>query len=407
VKKDSEMLKKSVMVGVGNVIGQGIAFAFMTLLAVWMSKEEYGKVRYILSLSTVLSTFVASGFPTAMTRFLAKYHDDLPRKYAYFTNIMFIFLISLIITEIFTSIVFMGEWLLLMVILGYSVSLIYMGTVRGLMDYMKYSIFNIIRNLVKITLLLIIYLYFSITSAPVLLIYAFGGWITIFILEFLWKSDVNFNIKMVSKKLIKDVLLFSSPIFVTTIAYVTVMQAPVLILKYFSDYSEVATLSLAFTLSIVFSFIPVAISTVTMPKIASLRGNEHRIRIFKYSTALILLSGVGLIIPAILFGKQGITMVFKEEYADAYLPFIIISIGAVLAGIRNSFSALWEGGGRPIISTYDTVSAAVVTIFSSIILIPKYGVIGASISYVLGWASSILISSYFLLMLFRKRLSLS
>ena len=399
MQQDKNLIKKSIMVGIGNITGLGLAFLFMTVLALWMSQEEYGKIRYILSVVSLLTTLVAIGLPSAMTRFLAKYYNQDIERNSYFSNIIFIFLISLLITEFFTAVLFPQDPMILIVLLGYSVPLIYFGITRGLMEYIKFSIFRILRNLIKLLFLAIVFLCFGLTKISVLLIYSFSGWIVIFFLEIIWKSNIKFNIKFLSKNKIKNIIYYSIPVFITTLAYSVIMQTPLIFLKYFGDYQNVAIYSLALTLSLVYGFVPGAILTVSMPKIASLKDLRRRLNIFIQSIYIIIISGILLLIPTIFFGQWVIVLIFKERYSLSYLPFVILSIGAIFAGIRNAYSSLWEGGGRPIFSAYDTIGGAASAILFSAILVPRYGAIGAALSYSGGWVSSVLISSYFLLRL--------
>ena len=406
MQQDKNLIKKSIMVGIGNITGLGLAFLFMTVLALWMSQEEYGKIRYILSVVSLLTTLVAIGLPSAMTRFLAKYYNQDIERNSYFSNIIFIFLISLLITEFFTAVLFPQDPMILIVLLGYSVPLIYFGITRGLMEYIKFSIFRILRNLIKLLFLAIVFLCFGLTKISVLLIYSFSGWIVIFFLEIIWKSNIKFNIKFLSKNKIKNIIYYSIPVFITTLAYSVIMQTPLIFLKYFGDYQNVAIYSLALTLSLVYGFVPGAILTVSMPKIASLKDLRRRLNIFIQSIYIIIISGILLLIPTIFFGQWVIVLIFKERYSLSYLPFVILSIGAIFAGIRNAYSSLWEGGGRPIFSAYDTIGGAASVILFSVILVPRYGAIGAALSYSGGWVSSVLISSYFLLRLKKRHIKL-
>ncbi len=406
MRQDKDLLKKSIMVGIGNITGIGLAFLFMTVLALWMPQEEYGEIRYILSVVSLLATLVATGLPSAMTRFLAKYKDQGKTRDSYFSNITFIFLISLLSTEIFTLILFPQEPIILLVLLGYSIPLLYFGITRGLMEYLKFSIFRILRNLIKLLLLAFLFLYFGLTKISVLMIYAFGGWIAILFLEAYHKSEIHFNIKHLSKNKIKEIIYYSMPVFGTTLAYSVIVQIPLLSLKYFTNYQEVAIYSVALTLSLVYGFVPGAILTVSMPKIASLKNIEQRLSVFKQSIYIIILSGILLLIPTIFLGKWAIVLIFKERYSLSYLPFVILSVASIFAGIRNAYSSLWEGGGRPIFSTYDTIGGAAAAILFSLIFVPEYGAIGAPLSYLGGWASSVLISTYFLVRLKKGKIKL-
>jgi O-antigen/teichoic acid export membrane protein len=402
-----DFLKKASMIGTGHIIGQAIAFVFLTIIAIFLKKEEYGEVRYILSAATLFSAVIAAGLPATMTRYLARYNEKPIKRNRYFSNIMIIFLIMLIVTEFIVIIIFIDKLIITLVVIGFSVPLLYMGTIRGLMQYRKFSIESLTRNLVKIVILFAIFYVIGVTDITVLLIYSFGGWITILILESIWPAGIKFNLKYISKKYVKEILRFSIPVFITTFAFTIAAQIPVIIIALYWDYETVAIFGVAITLTLIFGFIPMAVNTITMPKIAAEKNTEKRIRIFLQSSYLILITAFLLWILTIIIGKWGLRIIFGEKYILSYWPLIILALGSVFLALRNTFESLWVGGGRPINSVYDTVGAGLITTLVSFLLIPNYGSIGASIAFVMGWLGACLISVYFLIQLKRKKFNLN
>ncbi len=387
-------LKKAFMLGTGNVLGQAIAFIFFVLLARWLSKDSYGEIRYIISLSGLLGTILAAGLPASMTRFLA-YHPEKEEKERYFTNILGLFLIMLLATEIILVIVFRNELIITLVVLGYSIPLLYLGVVRGLMQYGKYSLVQALRNLIKLPLLLAIFYSIGVTNLRVLLIYSFAGWGAILILELLWPSGIKFRPDMISRDVMKRVLIFSIPVLTTTIAYSIIISLPVLLLKWYVDYETVAIYSAAFTVTAAYGIIPAAILTIIMPKIASTTGKEQRMQLFKNSVYIIVSTGILLFIATVFFGRWALKLVFTSKYDASYIPLVILSIGAIFITIRRAYSALWEGGGKPIISAYEGGWAVVVTTIVALLIIPSMGATGAALAFTAGGITATAISTYF------------
>ena len=389
-----DSLKKAFMLGTGNVTGQAVAFVFFVLLARWLSKDSYGEIRYIISLSGLLGTILAAGLPASMTRFLA-YHPEREEKERYFTNILALFLIMLLATEIVMVIVFRNEPIITLVVVGYSVPILYLGVIRGLMQYGKYSLVQALRNLIKLALLLAIFYSMGVTNLWVLLIYSFAGWGAILILELLWPSGIKFRADMISKAVMKKVLIFSIPVLITTIAYSILVTLPILLLKWYMNYETVAVYSTAFTVTAVYGIIPMAILTIIMPKIASVKDKKQRMQIFKKSIYIISSSGLLLWIATIFLGKWGLILIFTSKYEASYIPLVILSLGTIFMAIRGAYSALWEGGGRPIISAYEGAGAVVVTAIVALLIIPSMGATGAALAFTAGGITATAISTYF------------
>jgi O-antigen/teichoic acid export membrane protein len=97
----------------------------------------------------------------------------------------------------------------------------------------------------------------------------------------------------------------------------------------------------------------------------------------KYSTILLL--PLGLLIC--FFGKEIILLLYGKEYIYALLPAYILLAARVIRGsmivpIGGSLSA----AGKPNLVLRFTLISAIADILLNILLIPKYGIIGAAIA---------------------------
>ena len=400
-----DFVKKAFMLGTGNAIGQAIAFVFFVLLARWMSRDDYGEIRYIISLSSVLGTVALAGLPASMTRFLA-YQKEKEEREKYFTNIMTLFFMTLMIMGLIVIALFSNSLTITIVLMGFTVPLIYLGAIRGLMQYRKYSIFQALRNLIKLAFLFAIFYTIGVKKLPVLLIYSFAGWGAMLILELVWPAGMRFTPGRISKDVMKRVIAFSIPVMGTTIAYSLFTGLPVLLTTYYKGYESAAVYSTAFTFTAIYSLVPTAILTMIMPKIASIRDKESRMQIFKSSVYLILMAGALLFIATVFFGKWGLNLLFHSKYDSSYMPLVILSLGTIFLSVRGAYSALWEGGGRPIISTYDGVGAVTVMAMLGPLIIPSMGANGAALAFTAGCITAVIISTYFWMQLKKGKIEL-
>lgn len=389
---DSKILKGATWVGIGNVISQALALFFMVILARFYSKADYGLIRYTIYVGTLAATIVAAGFPSALVRFIAKYLGKKEKIDKYFTNIFTITLALLLAVIIGVMIIYKFNIGIISIVIGYSVVYIYLGVIRGFIHYKKIALFNILRNLVKIIVLVVLcYVLFIRSPLFIVLLYAFGGWIAIIVLEIASPTHIRYSPHLISRKVMKEVTTFSIPVMVSMIAFTTLSSIPVIAIKSFYDYEIVALYSAAMTLTIVFGFISVAITTITMPKISNVEDKKRRIKYTVQSFWLVLATGIALYVLIFFFGKLGIEIIFTEKYVLSYPILLILSIGAIFAGLRGVFCALWEGSGHPIISTYDIASASAVCITLSLLLVPSLGPIGAAYGYSLGLITAVLV----------------
>lgn len=389
---DRKIIRGATWVGIGNVTSQVLAFIFMVILARFYSKSDYGLIGYTISVGTLAAIIVAAGFPSALVRFIAKNLGRQKKIDEYFTNIFTITLGLLFVVVIAVIIIYKFDMMITSIVIGYSVVYIYLGMIRGFIDYKKIALFNILRNLVKVTILLILcYALFVKSPLFIVLLYAFGGWIVILILELVSPASVHYSSNLISRKTMREVTVFSIPVMVSMIAYTTLSSIPVIAIKYFYDYELVALYSAAMTLTVLFTFIPTALVTITMPKISNVENKSQRIKYTVQSFWFVLATGIMLYILIFFFGKFALGMTFTEKYVLSYPILLVLSVGAIFNGLRSVFCALWVGSGHPIITVYDIACASAVCITLSFLLIPSMGPIGAAYGYTLGLIAAVLV----------------
>ena len=251
-------------------------------------------------------------------------------------------------------------------------------------------------NLFKIVVLVIASYVFLIKSPLfVVLLYAFGGVFALAILETRNRTCLHYCRRYISKDTLKEISAFSIPVMISMLAFNALSSIPIMAIKSFQGYELVGLYSVAMTLTVIFGFIPTAITTITMPKISRTVIKQRRIEYTTQSVGIVLVAGIVLYVLIFLFGKSVLGIAFTEKYVASYPILLVLSIGAVLAGLRNVFCSLWEGSGHPIIATYDIISASMVCILLSLILVPHIGPIGAAYGYSLGFLAAIFVDLIF------------
>lgn len=390
------LIKNATLIGIGSVTAQALALCFMLILARIYSKSEYGLINYTISVGTLASTFVVAGFPSSLVRFLSKYNGKQEKIDMYFSNILTATLGVLVLVSAAVAVIYRLDVGIISIVVGYSCIYIYIGIIRGFMHYWKIASFNVLWNLFKI-IILVVASYVLLIKSPqfVVVLYAFGGVFAIAVLEVRSHTCLHYYRRYVSKEVLKEISAFSIPVMISMLAYNTLSSIPIMTIKSFQGYELVGLYSVAMTFTVIFGFIPTAITTITMPKISSVSDKQRRIEYTTQSIRIVLASGVALYIFIILFGRFTLQLAFTEKYVASYPILLVLSIGAVFASLRSVYCSLWEGSGHPIIATYDIITASAVCILLSVILVPHLGPIGAAYGYSLGLFASVLIDIYY------------
>jgi len=169
-------------------------------------------------------------------------------------------------------------------------------------------------------------------------------------------------------------------------------QTDTLMIAYFLTATEVGYYSIAISLLRFFPLIPLAIQKVTYPTTSFLfsEKNYGKINLLfdrsqKYSTYI--LTPLALIV--IFFGRDLIDLLFGSQFRFALLPLYILLFARLIRGCLDvPLGGSLSAAGKPVLVMKFTLFSAILNIILNIILIPKYGIVGAalatSLSLILG-----------------------
>jgi O-antigen/teichoic acid export membrane protein len=111
--------------------------------------------------------------------------------------------------------------------------------------------------------------------------------------------------------------------------------------------------------------------------------NAFTPRVFRTTLALTALGGMALAVV----GRTLIVLIYGEAFATAYGPLLALLPGVVLLGGAKVLTNEIAGRGHP---HYNSVASALglgLTIVLDLLLIPRFGVLGAAIASSLAYAA--------------------
>ena len=376
------MINKVGIVFTGNVLSQIFALTFMIIATRVLNKEDYGYVAYILTLGSFFATIVAGGFPVAITRYVAK---DPERKKEYIENGLFGSITLFLIISIVVGIFFWPHLEIIAIIFVSMIVMLYLGILRGEKAFKIYAVVNSGRNAIKLAILLLLLYFGFATKYNIIWTYAVAGIIIIFIAEVVYKRR-SLAWPRYNSEIFKTLLKFSLPLLVTTVFYSLTSTAGIAIINSELGEAAVASFKNALMLAIVYGFVPGAIGVILLPKISSTKDPKVIFKNLRDSIVFSLAIEFLIFVAAIFVGKPLIIIFLGEKYADVFPLFLIVSFGFFFSTVRNMFSALWEGTGRPWISMVDMIVAGSSITLFSLLLIPLFGLSGAAYAYSMGFA---------------------
>jgi O-antigen/teichoic acid export membrane protein len=376
-------------IAIGNVSAQAFRFLFW-LSAVWiLTPDEYGLIRYSLTIANFLSLPVLTGFSAAITKFISEHKNTRNINLYIINTIVFdiVILISLVFLAVLLGISFPNQIPLLstyiLIVLGFYA--IYYAYVRGLMDVNRIVAFTVSVNLLRVVFIFIFFVLnlFGILWALV----AFGlplifGW---GISElFRGDSPVIFrNTPSLDLKVWKEILYFAVPGFVAGSLWMFIGQIDIIFIKAYLTLADVAYYSLAKSLASTIGFVTGAIIVLHMPKISSFKKNKNIIYSYTKKSLKVAIYG-SLILSLLLYSSSPfIFRFFPKSYENSLISFYILIPATFFSGLFGIVGATWIGYGKPEKEAQISALILPVIVVLNFILVPSLSIAGAAISYLI------------------------
>lgn len=317
--------------------------------------------------------FGSFGINAALTNYIAKYYDDLPRlKELVSSGILgsilsgsimglFLYLFSSVISiQLFHS----SEMTNLLRITALCFPFIAMqkaviGTLNGLENMKGYAVVNTAQNILVmiVSFALVIFLNMDVMGAilgfviPTILVGLL--FLTFTINGFILPTKVMI-------KVFKEISRFGFYVVLANSIGMVNTQIGSLVIGYFMNETEVGYYAVAILFLQGVTILPHAVQAVTTPTIAAYYGKGDfrniqrllKITMFKTSAAILCIS---LILA--IFGKFMIIFLFTDEFLPAYLPMLILLVGYFLYSVYTSIGGCLSSIGKVhILFKIDTIA---------------------------------------------------
>ena len=372
-----------------NVLGKLLAMFFFVVLTRLMEVSEYGHLRYILNLAAFMS-LALSGISTALTKFLREKPDDVKLQRVYLGN-------SLAIAGIFYAVIFVVAWIIYdyfllfgILLFGIMTESFYLGFSRGLLNITKLSAFRPVKGILQL-LAIGLFLAFSLKVGMLeaVILFSLSALAASLILEAKC-HEMEFRPRISGEVSIK-ILKYAIPVTIGAVGWSGIIAVNPIVIEYFHGNESVAYYSVGVTLMQVFAFIPEAISTLVLPKVAGSSRKSYTLRPFILSVIGTILAGVIILIGVTLFKEQIVILIFSERYIDAAQILPLLALGQISLGTHQVIGSFWQGLGKPSIPSVTISIGFVLQIAGSLILTRSYGIWGASLSYAICTTISLVI----------------
>lgn len=411
------MLQKSSTSTIVKILGMIIGLFVSVFLARTIGAEGLGIINLSNKITTILIVFGLIGMRQVIVKEIAIAHNRKNYNHiasvmltSYLTNggvtlaitLLFILITPWLADNVFNEPNLTYPLIIFLIVMTPQVySRIFSSALVG---YRKIWQSNLVEQTLSIAITGLLLLAFfiskvNITINLVAICYAIGRLGVTLSVGIYWKKLFSFEGK--PKIITKELLPVSLPLFVVSISGILLSNADAIILGWLSSSREIGLYTVAAKLALLSTIFLQITNAAVAPKVAALFDqNEHiklQIMIRQVTKGLTIIGFAPFVI--FLFFGNSILSIWGSEFIEAYWILLILSFGQLVNIATGAVGVIMIMTGHEKVQSKISFIFAIINIILNVILIKKYGALGAAIA-----TATVVISSNFLKVFFVKKL---
>lgn len=378
----SRALRFTVLILVARIASRLLALVAVVAIGNALGDSGFGQMQTAITYTALVGAITDIGFTALYVREGAREPDQLPR---YFNNVASIklFLIAISLPLLAACLWFSGiESLLLpafalLILSGYSLLL------RSSLYALQRLNFEIAEIVPETAVILVLALIGSrIHAGPGYFLWAYAassGFATVYFVTVLLSKRIVRPRWQLETDLFSRWVRAGIPLAITYVLTTVYFKLDVPILQHYRSYAEVGWYTFAYRPFEALLFIPGTLRTVMFPVLAIYyRNAPNRVlasaeKFFKGLAVIGLPITVGLF----LLAPQYIALI-SNQFPESGAALRILALAIVFMFVDNTFAAVLNAIDRQKLFAYVALSGLVLNLGLNIVLIPRFGYIGAS-----------------------------
>ena len=382
----------------GLIVGNFLGMAYQIILGRILGPEMYGLYNLAMSVATIASSFSVFGLLGALARFipfhLKRGETEIVRSTIDFSSI-FVFSSGIILAIVLfvladyvaVSIFSKPELATPLRIFAFGIPVLALqrvmrGITRGF-KAVKYNVlvFNIGDRVIKIAFFLVSMVFIYRLYGAICALIA-GSFTTTILIMWLIRFRIFPEYSSCRRTPVaRSLLSFSWPLALTGFTFLFVSKTDKILLGYYLSSEDVGIYSPALVIAGMLVFVAEAFKYIFLPTVSEHFANKDISGLellFKSTSKWIFLIVLPMFFLIMLFPREIITLLYGSKYVGGYMALIILSLGIAMNDLSGTAGNILVGGGHTKLNLICEVIAAATNIVLNIILIPRYGIVGAA-----------------------------
>lgn len=395
-----DIVKGASIVYVGLFVELVIAFLAQVLAARYLSVSNFGGLTTGTALLDIGSILGGLGLAAGLTRYLPRVDEDEKRSLvttAVIVTSVVSFVLGAVITfnapfiarEIFgdasviPSIQVFGAAIPFAALLNVAI-----GGIRGQKESL-YQVYvkNLIHPMTRFVLIILAITY-GFGQAGLASAYAIPYVMSAALALFLLYRSLPMSVISFDKGLTRNVASYSLPFTITKTSGFIYRSADIFLILHFLGSFAVGVYGVAYAATSFMGMLSTAFNFLGSPVASELEhgGNvDDVMRVFQSIARWLVVGSVCVLVPLGVFSTEFISIVYQSKYASGGLALTILTAGFAIKNVMSIHGPILEALGHAKILSFNSITAAVTNLILNVILIPRYGIVGAATATVLSF----------------------
>ena len=388
---DMHILKELALVSGGQFLGAGFGLLAILLTAHILTVEDFGLFTIFLTTMTIAMELTGKSLDWGVVRFSSYYLEQSRSKAHILLRKVFEFRILASVTVCLLGLLLSGPisqyifstasyklplTLGLVGAVGMSMWWFTLTVLQTYQLFVLHGLVNLINGLTKLLAVIVLLSFGLHSSAIVQVAYvsiAFATFAIAILLipkDFLWTTGYQMG-------LMSKFLHFSKWPVIANLFMMLHTHQSFFLLLYFAGPAEVGMYSSAWRLVFGLDLLTLSMMTVFLPK-ASRITNTSGFLSYSVQTLKISLPMCAFLVPLLFASEKIMTTLYPDRYADAALSLQILLLGSLVALPAHPIALVLLAANRPNIIAYVSFTILILSLGGNLLLIPRYGGLGAA-----------------------------
>jgi O-antigen/teichoic acid export membrane protein len=394
-------------VGITNILISLSGLIFLPIITKNLSTADYGIWALVNVIIALIPNIANLGLPFTMVRFLSAEKDKKKIKESFYSMLVLVFIISLLISVIFL----IFQDLIANRVFGGNLEVVYLTAIIAFfacMNLMLISFFRTFQQIKRYSLFLVLQTYIGIIISSYLVLTGYNiqtvviGLLIGYLAVFIIMACIIFSylgLSIPKFKYLKEELEFAIPTIPGNVSSWVVDASDKLVIGMFLGSVAVGYYAPSYALgSILLMFLsPFALLLpAILPKYFD-EGNLEKVSVFlKYSMKYFLLITIPAAIGLSLLSKQVLLIISNPEIAmNGHLITPFVCLGAILMGMYGIINNILILEKKTKILGNIWIIVGILNLIFTIIAVPIIGIIGAALVTLICYFIAFAITSYY------------